>query len=71
MVSKLVISFQEWYWTNFFPIEAQFLQWNEQHEQINHMAQVLHSPDELRAFQDELVSRESAGDWCFLAYFET
>jgi hypothetical protein len=70
MMAEALISFRKYFWTNDFPIEAQFYDFGGSEGLCTHMSQIIHSQDRLREFQDELTRRESTGEWVFLAYYE-
>jgi hypothetical protein len=69
-MTENLISFRKHFWTTTFPIEAQLYHCGGSEGVCTRMSQLIHSQDELRAFQDELTRQESAGEWIFLAYYE-
>jgi hypothetical protein len=69
-MTEAVISFRKHFWTTNFPIEAQLYDCGGSEGLCTLTSQIIHSQDGLRAFQDELTRRESAGEWVFLAYYK-
>ena len=70
MIPEEVLSFRKEYWTSRFPIEARFYQFGLFGPSRTLTTQMLSSPEALQAFQDELIRRESAHEWCFIAYYK-
>jgi hypothetical protein len=64
-----LISFRKDYVISDFPVAVKFYQCLEI-GQCALLCWLLHSRQELRAFQRELTRRESLGEWMFLAYYE-
>jgi hypothetical protein len=69
MMSEELISFRKDYSISTFPVAVKFYQCLEIGRCTLH-SRLLHSPQELRAFQRELTTRESPCEWMFLAYYE-
>ncbi len=69
MMSEELISFRKDYSISTFPVAVKFYQCLE-NGGCTLLSRLLHSPQELRAFQRELTTRESQSEWMFLAYYE-
>ncbi|HCF85415.1 MAG TPA: hypothetical protein DEV72_09445 [Ktedonobacter sp.] len=69
MMSEELISFRKDYSISSFPVAVKFYQCLEI-GRCTLLSRLLHSPQELRAFQRELTTREPHGEWMFLAYYE-
>lgn len=70
MGTERVISFRKHFWTSRFPIEARRYSYGGSEGVYTLTSQIIHSPDELCEFQVELMRREEAGEWIFIAYYE-
>jgi hypothetical protein len=70
METERVISFRQHFWTSRFPIEARLYSCGGSEGVCTLVSQIIHSPDELCAFQVELLRREEDADWIFIAYYE-
>ena len=69
MISEELLSFRKDYPIGTFPIVVKFYQCQEI-GQCALLSHLLHSCEELCAFQAELTMRELLGEWMFLAYYE-
>jgi hypothetical protein len=70
MMAEELISFRKHFWPSRFPIEARVYAFGSFGPSRTLNTQRIGSPEALAAFQDELTRRESAHDWCFIAYYE-
>jgi hypothetical protein len=70
METECVISFRKHFWTSRYPIEARLYSYGGSEGVYTLTSQIIHLPDELCAFQVELLRREEEGEWIFIAYYE-
>jgi hypothetical protein len=64
-----LLSFRKDYPISTFPVTVKWYQCLEI-GRCTLLSSLLHSPQELQAFQRELTEREPLGEWRFLAYYE-
>jgi hypothetical protein len=70
MIAEEVISFRKHFRPDRFPVEARFYQYGSFGPSRTLTTQRISSVQQLHAFQEELVRRESTLEWRFIAYYE-
>jgi hypothetical protein len=71
MVRDELLSFRQHFWPILYPIEARYYEFGTVAPSRTFMTRRIGTPEELRAFQEELTRRESLHEWGFLAYYES
>ena len=71
MVRDELLSFRQAFWPSHYPIEARYYVYGVSVLSRTFTTQQMGSPEELRAFQEELARREQSHEWGFLAYYES
>ncbi len=71
MVHDELLSFRQYFWPSRYPIEARYYVYGASAPSRTFTSQQMRTPEELRAFQEELARREQSHDWGFLAYYES
>lgn len=70
MVHEELLSFRTHFWPSQFPIEARYYEYKASGSLLLLRKRLISTPEELRAFQEELIRREQLYEWSFLAYYE-
>ena len=70
MVLDELLSFRTHFWPGHFPIEARYYEYAVSGPSLTLRTRRISTPEELRAFQEELARREQLNEWSFLAYYE-
>ena len=70
MVCDELLSFRAHFWPGHYPIEARYYEYRASAPSLILKTQLITTPEELRAFQQELTRRERLHEWSFLAYYE-
>jgi hypothetical protein len=70
MVSDELLSFREHFWPSHFPIEARYYEYRASGPSLILRTRRISTPEELRAFQEDVTRREQLHEWSFLAYYE-
>lgn len=70
MVPDELLSFREYFWPSHFPIEARYYEYRASGPSLTLRTLQISTPEELRAFQEDLTRREQLHEWSFLAYYE-
>ncbi len=71
MVRDELLSFRQQFWPSHYPIEARYYVYGASAPSWTCTSQQMRTPEELRAFQNELARREQSHEWGFLAYYES
>ena len=70
MVFNELLSFRKHFWPSHFPIEARYYEYGASGPSQTLRTRRISTPEELRAFQEDLTKREQLYEWSFLAYYE-
>jgi hypothetical protein len=70
MVLDELLSFHKYFWPSHFPIEARYYEYGASGPSRTLWTRRISTPEELRAFQEDLTKREQLREWSFLAYYE-
>ncbi len=70
MVLDELLSFRTHFWPSHFPVEARYYEYRATGRSLTLRTRRISTPEELRAFQQELTRREQLNEWSFLAYYE-
>ena len=70
MVLDELLSFRIHFWPSHFPIEARYYEYRSTGSSLTLRTRWISTPEELRAFQQEVTRREQLNEWSFLAYYE-
>lgn len=70
MVHDELLSFSTHFWPSRYPIEARYYEYKASAPSLILKARLISTPEELRAFQQELTRREQLHEWSFLAYYD-
>lgn len=71
MVLEELLSFRTHFWPSHFPVEARYYEFNASAPSLTLRTRRISTPEELRAFQQEVTRREQLNEWSFLAYYES
>jgi hypothetical protein len=71
MARDELLSFRQQFWPSHYPVEARYYVYGSTAPSWTFTSQQVRTPEELRAFQEELVRREQSHEWGFLAYYES
>jgi hypothetical protein len=71
MVREELLSFRQHFWPSHYPIEARYYEYGSVAPSRTFTTRRIGTPEELRAFQDEVTRREQSHEWAFLAYYES
>ena len=71
MIHDELLSFRQQFWPSHYPIEARHYVYGASAPPQAFTTQQMGSPEELRAFLEELARREQSHEWGFLAYYES
>ncbi len=70
MVLDELLSFRQHFWPSQFPIEARYYEYGASGPSRTLSTLRILTPEELRAFQEEMTKREHLHEWSFLAFYE-
>ena len=71
MVRDELLSFRQHFWPSNYPIEARYYAYGAVGPLRTCTSRQIGTPEELRAFQEELTRRETSHEWGFIAYYES
>ena len=69
MILEELLSFRLHFWPGHFPIEARYDEYGEPGAFRTLRTRRIWTPEELRAFQEEVSRRQQRNEWSFLAYY--
>ena len=70
MVYDELLSFRSHFWPGHFPVEVRYYEYEVSGPSLALRTRRIATPEELRAFHEELARREQLHEWSFLAYYE-